>query len=31
MQQILDNSRADIEKLFRQATEKIVAEIARGV
>lgn len=31
MQKILDNSRADIEKLFGQATDKIVAEIARGV
>lgn len=31
MQAILDNSRADLEKLFGQATQKILAEIARGV
>lgn len=31
MQAILDNSTRDIEKLFGQATQKILAEIARGV
>ena len=31
MQQILDNSRPDLDKLFTQATDKIVAEISRGV